>query len=141
MPFKISQVLTDNGKEFTARFCVNGEQQPAGRHPFDKTCSIYNILHRLIKPPAPAYQWNDASTDVSLKSSIPTHFDSSQTLSQTIMRYVRLYNYAISQKSLGRIFPLLYATVATKTATSVQKTRLYLNPLGGGMRLVGTYAR
>ncbi len=27
-PFKISKVLTDNGKEFTCRFCVTGERKP-----------------------------------------------------------------------------------------------------------------
>ena len=29
-PFKVTKVLTDNGKEFTDRFCATGEREPTG---------------------------------------------------------------------------------------------------------------
>jgi transposase-like protein len=32
-PFKINQVLTDNGKEFTGRFCATGQREPTGNRP------------------------------------------------------------------------------------------------------------
>jgi len=32
-PFKLSRVLTDNGKEFTDRFCATGERHPTGACP------------------------------------------------------------------------------------------------------------
>jgi transposase-like protein len=35
-PFEIKKVLTDNGKEFTGRFCSTGKRKPTGRHPFDR---------------------------------------------------------------------------------------------------------
>ena len=38
-PFNITKVLTDNGKEFTDRFCATGEREPTGRHRFDQICS------------------------------------------------------------------------------------------------------
>ena len=37
-PFQVQNVLTDNGKEFTDRFCTTGERDPTGRHRFDSTC-------------------------------------------------------------------------------------------------------
>ena len=37
-PFKILTLLTDNGKEFTDRFCATGERTATGRHPFDQVC-------------------------------------------------------------------------------------------------------
>ena len=30
VPFAITKVLTDNGKEFTDRFCATGQRQPTG---------------------------------------------------------------------------------------------------------------
>jgi transposase-like protein len=47
-PFKIYTVLTDNGKEFTDRFCATGEREPTGRHPLDRVCSEQAIEHRLM---------------------------------------------------------------------------------------------
>jgi len=52
-PFKISKILTDNGKEFTDRFCVTGERPPTGKHPFDPVCTAHAIEHRLIKAKIP----------------------------------------------------------------------------------------
>ena len=52
-PFVIRTVLTDNGKEFTDRFCATGEREPTGRHAFDQTCTAHGIQHRLIKPKHP----------------------------------------------------------------------------------------
>jgi len=52
-PFHIEKVLTDNGKEFTDRFCASGEREPTGQHPFDQICREHGIEHRLIKPGRP----------------------------------------------------------------------------------------
>ncbi len=38
-PFRISKILTDNGKEFTDRFCPSGEREPTGKHVFDQECA------------------------------------------------------------------------------------------------------
>ena len=54
-PLRIVKVLTDNGKEFTDRFCRSGERTPTGKHPFDQACKRHGIEHRLIQPyPPPA---------------------------------------------------------------------------------------
>ena len=52
-PFRIRTVLTDNGKEFTDRFCATGEREPTGQHRFDRACAQHGIEHRLIKPKHP----------------------------------------------------------------------------------------
>jgi len=52
-PFTITKVLTDNGKEFTDRFCATGQRQPAGAHAFDRVCIANRSEHRLTKPRTP----------------------------------------------------------------------------------------
>ncbi len=52
-PFAITKILTDNGKEFTDRFCATGERQPTGTHAFDRVCTDHRIEHRLLKPRRP----------------------------------------------------------------------------------------
>ena len=52
-PFTITKVLTDNGKEFTGRFCATGQRQPTGAHAFDRVCTANRIEHRLTKPRTP----------------------------------------------------------------------------------------
>jgi hypothetical protein len=40
--------LSDNGKEFTDRFCATGERTLSGKHLFDLACEQHQIEHRLI---------------------------------------------------------------------------------------------
>ena len=101
-PFKITKLLTDNGKEFTDRFTVNGEREPTGHHDFDKACQAAGIEHRLIKPAHPqtngmVERFNGRISDI-LKT---THFDSSEELSMTLSRYMQIYNHHIPQKNIG----------------------------------------
>lgn len=49
VPFSISKILTDNGKEFTYRFCATGQRNPTGSHLFDQESIKNNIDHRLTK--------------------------------------------------------------------------------------------
>ncbi len=106
-PFKIHRVLTDNGKEFTDRFCATGQREPTGNHRFDQVCTAKGIEHRLIKPRTPQTngmieRFNGRIADVLAT----TRFDSSKSLEETITRYVRLYNQHIPQKALGHISPI-----------------------------------
>jgi hypothetical protein len=106
-PFTIEKILTDNGKEFTDRFCATGERQPTGRHPFDQGCAHHHIDHRLITPGHPqtngmVERFNGRISDVLAT----TYFDSSQALADTLTRYVRLYNHQIPQKALGHLSPV-----------------------------------
>jgi transposase InsO family protein len=106
-PFRIAKVLTDNGKEFTDRFCATGERTPTGQHPFDRACTDHGIQHRLIKPRHPqthgmVERFNGRIGEILAT----TRFDSSQSLRETITRYVCLYNHNIPQKALGHIPPV-----------------------------------
>jgi len=106
-PFKINRVLTDNGKEFTDRFCATGQREPTGKHLFDQVCSKAGIEHRLTQPRTPQTngmieRFNGRIADVLAT----TRFDSSESLAFTITRYVRLYNQHIPQKALGHIAPI-----------------------------------
>ena len=108
MPFPITKFLTDNGKEFTDRFCTTGERKPTGRHLFDRLCNAHNIQHRLIKPRHPQTngmieRFNGRIAEV-LNT---THFDSSQSLAETLIEYGELYNQFIPQKALGHLSPAL----------------------------------
>lgn len=106
-PFTITKVLTDNGKEFTDRFCATGERQPTGAHAFDQVCATNHIEHRLTKPRTPQTngmieRFNGRIADVLAT----TRFDSSQHLTDTIKRYVQVYNQHLPQQALGHITPL-----------------------------------
>ena len=106
-PFTITKVLTDNGKEFTDRFCATGQRQPTGAHAFNRVCTANRIEHRLTKPRTPqtngmSERFNDRSAEVLAT----TRFDSAEHLADTIKRYVKVYNQHIPQKALGHIPPL-----------------------------------
>ncbi len=106
-PFQVQKVLTDNGKEFTDRFCATGERDPTGRHRFDRACDSHDIDHRLIKPRHPqtngmVERFNGRISEVLAT----TRFDSAQSLADTLGRYVRLYNHQIPQRALGHLSPV-----------------------------------
>ena len=95
-PFTMEKILTDNGKEFTDRFCASGERQPTGRHPFDQGCIQHRIDHRLITPGHPQTSGRVERFNGRI----------SEVLADTLTRYVRLYNHQIPQKALGHIAPV-----------------------------------
>ena len=106
-PFKITKVLTDNGKEFTDRFCTTGERKPTGRHVFDRACRRHGIEHRLIPPKRPqtngmVERFNGRIAEI-VKT---TRFHSGKELEQTLLQYAKVYNHQIPQKALGHISPI-----------------------------------
>ena len=97
-PFNVVKVLTDNGKEFTDRFCSGGERKPTGNHAFDRACAGHHIEHRLIKPRHPqtngmVERFNGRISEVTAS----TRFDSAAELEQTLKQYERVYNHHIPQ--------------------------------------------
>ena len=46
-PFRITTVLTDNGKEFTDQLFASRSREPSGEHVFDQLCTALGIEHRL----------------------------------------------------------------------------------------------
>jgi IS30 family transposase len=106
-PAKVVKVLTDNGKEFTDRFCATGEREPTGQHPFDQTCTAHHIEHRLIKPRHPqtngmVERFNGRIADILTT----TRFYRGEQLSSTLQHYSAAYNHLIPQRNLGHLTPL-----------------------------------
>ena len=106
-PFMISEILTDNGKEFTDRFRPSGEREPTGKHVFDRKCAENGIEHRLIKPRRPqtngmVERFNGRVSEILDQ----TRFESSKEIKETLMRYLRVYNHHIPQKNIGHITPI-----------------------------------
>ena len=106
-PFRVQQVLTDNGQEFTDRCCATGERDPTGRHRCDRACEQHGIEHRLIKPRHPQTNGRVERCNGRISAVLATtRFDSAQSLEDTLSRYVRRYNHQIPQRALGHIAPV-----------------------------------
>ena len=106
-PFKITKVLTDNGKEFTDRFCATGQREPTGHHPFDQVCTEHAIDHRLIKPRHPQTNGMVERFNGRISEILNTNrFRSGEHLRDTLTRYVRLYNQQIPQRALKHSTPI-----------------------------------
>ena len=105
-PFKIRKVLTDNGKEFTDRFCATGERKPTGKHPFDRVCREAGIEHRLIPPRRPqtngmVERFNGRIAEI-LRSE---RFESGAEMEEVLKNYQWGYNQLIPQRALGHVAP------------------------------------
>ena len=106
-PFVISRILTDNGKEFTDRFCPTGEREPTGKHVFDQECAEHGIEHRLIKPKKPQTNGMVERFNGRIKEVVQqTRFESAQQLEETLIRYLQIYNSNIPQRNLGHVTPM-----------------------------------
>lgn len=106
-PFRLTKVLTDNGKEFTDRFCATGERKPTGAHAFDQVCATNTIEHRLIKPRHPqtngmVERFNGRIAEVLAT----TRFQSAEHLHETLTRYALIYNQYIPQRALAHRSPV-----------------------------------
>lgn len=106
-PIRITRILTDNGREFTDRLFASRERKPSGNHEFDRLCKALDIEHRLTKPRTPqtngmVERFNGRIADV-LRTH---HFDSSEALQHTLLRYVFLYNQHLPQSSLRSKTPV-----------------------------------
>ena len=106
-PFFISKIFTDNGKEFTDRFCPTGEREPTGNHLFDQECAEHGIEHRLIKPKKPqtngmVERFNGRIEDIVQQ----TRFESAQQLEEALIQYLNIYNSNIPQRNIGHVTPV-----------------------------------
>jgi transposase-like protein len=106
-PFKIAKVLTDNGKEFSDRFCATGHRAPTANHAFDKVCAAHAIEHRLITPRHPQTNGMIERFNGRIGEVLhTTRFRSGEHLHDTITRYVKLYNQHIPQRALAHSSPI-----------------------------------
>ena len=93
-PFKIRNILTDNGKEITDRLFGGRSRQPSAEHEFDQLCQSLGIEHRLTKPKTPQ------------TNGMVERFNSAEDLEKTLLRFVWLYNHHLPQKALGHEAPV-----------------------------------
>jgi len=105
-PYRIEKVLTDNGKEFTDRFCRN-RKEASGNHIFDKGCTVHEIQHRLTKPYTPqtngmVERFNGRIEEILDKNK----FNNYNHLIVALEGYVKCYNYFNKQKVLGYKAPV-----------------------------------
>ncbi len=106
-PFKIEKVLTDNGKEFTDKYCATGKREPTGKHLFDKVCNKNDIEHRLTKPRTPQTNGMVERFNGRIAKILhETRFYSIDGLKQAMRKYEKLYNHHIPQKNIGHISPV-----------------------------------
>ena len=106
-PFKVTKVLTDNGKEFTDRFYATGERKPTGRHSFDKACAEHGIEHHLIRLRHPQSNGMVERFNGRVKEVIDqARFKSSKDLRDTLYQYCRDCNHHIPQRNLGHVTPV-----------------------------------
>ena len=123
-PFTVSKALTDNGKEFTDRFCATGQREPTGKHLFDKECAGHNIEHRLIKPRTPKTNGMVERFNGRIREVVQlTESESSRRLKETMMQYLRIYNHHIPQKNLGHTTPVEALKNCRKTHPDLFKNR------------------
>jgi transposase InsO family protein len=100
-PIKITRLLTDNGKEFTDRLFASRARDATGAHEFDQLCASLGIEHRLTKPRSPQTNGMVERFNGRISEVLATHhFNSAEDLSQTLLRYVALYNHQLPQTAL-----------------------------------------
>jgi transposase-like protein len=114
-PFKISKILTDNGKEFTDRF-NNKSKKPTGNHKFDKTCSSNDIEHRLTAPYTPKTNGMVERVNGKVTQNIlnKIKFNNILDMKQVIFQYIYNYNNYIKHSSIGRKTPMEMLEALTK---------------------------
>jgi transposase InsO family protein len=128
-PFTITKILTDNGKEFSDRFCATGQREPTGQHAFDRACAANGIEHRLIKPRHPQTngmieRFNGRISEV-LQT---TRFRSGEHLHETLTRYVKLYNQHIPQRALKHSTPIECLKQWQREHPELFRKRIYNQP-------------
>ncbi len=109
-PFVIKIILTDNGKEFTGRVLADTEEDKTkdkpSKHEFKELCEALGIEHRRTRPRTPQTNGMVERFNARLSDILRTHrFDSSKTMTETLLRFVEVYNHHLPQKVLDARTP------------------------------------
>jgi transposase InsO family protein len=108
VPYRIHTVLTDNGIQFadlpknrqglTARF---------RGHPFDRTCHVHEIEHRLTKPNHPWTNGQVERMNRTIKEATVKRFfyDTHEQLKAHLSDFIAAYNFARRLKTLRGLTP------------------------------------
>ena len=108
-PFKITKILTDNGKEFTDRFS-KGRNKPTGKHLFDVICGNSEIDHRLTKPYTPKTNGMIERFNRKIQENVldKFRFENIKELEKNVYQYLKEYNFYIKQKKLEYKSPVAF---------------------------------
>lgn len=127
-PFRIHRLLTDNGSEFTDRL-FNKTGAPSGDHEFDQLCADLGIEHRLTRPRTPQTNGMVERFNGRISEVLATNrFVSGEDLSETIERYVWLYNHHLPQLALQHRTPILALKDWQKTNPELFLKAVYNRP-------------
>jgi len=127
MPYAIHTVLTDNGIQFAE--LPRNREKPTARWrglPFDRTCSVHGIEHRLTKPNHPWTNGQVERMNCTLKDDTVRryHYESHDSLRAYLAAFVDAYNFARRLKTLKGLTPLEFVT----QHWTDQPNRFKLNP-------------
>ena len=138
--FRVTKVLTDNGKEFSDcfRFRATGQWEPTGKHRFDHACQQYGIEQclaklRTLQTDGMLERFNGRVTEVVIKV---TYFNNSKEPRDTLLHYVRIYN---QQSSAGGAWPYRAHSDVEKLVYNYMEVggHAVLKPLGAILILTG----
>jgi transposase InsO family protein len=128
VPYRIHTVLTDNGIQF-ADLPKNRQGMTARfrGHPFDRTCYVHAIEHRLTKPNHPWTNGQVERMNRTIKDATVKRFfyETHDQLQGHLADFVTAYNFARRLKTLKGLTPYEFIV---KTWTN-EPERFILNPL------------
>jgi transposase InsO family protein len=108
VPYRIHSILTDNGIQFAD--LPKNRQGPTARfrgHPFDRTCHVQGIEHRLTKPNHPWTNGQVERMNRTIKQATVKRFfyDSHEQLKAHLSDFITAYNFARRLKTLQGLTP------------------------------------
>lgn len=108
VPYRIHTVLTDNGIQFAD--LPKNRQGPTARfrgHPFDRTCHVHEIEHRLTKPNHPWTNGQVERMNRTIKEATVKRFfyDTHEQLKAHLSDFIAAYNFARRLKTLQGLTP------------------------------------
>ena len=103
LPYKVHNVLTDNGVQFTPQ----PHQFLPGRHSFDRICREYGVEHRLTKL---AHPWTNGQVERmnrTMKEATVQrfHYQKTAELNEYLQAFLLPYNHANRLKTLRGLTP------------------------------------
>jgi transposase InsO family protein len=100
--FKIEKVLTDNGFEFTNKYCAGVKDSTV--HRFDELCEELEIEHRLIKPYTPKTNGMVERVNRTIKESTIriSKYNSVEEMREDLLKFMKHYNLVRRHTSLKK---------------------------------------
>jgi transposase-like protein len=100
--FNIEKVLTDNGFEFTNKYCAGVKDTTV--HKFDELCEKLEIEHRLIKPYTPKTNGMVERVNRTIKENTiqVTKYNSIEEMKEDLLKFMKHYNLVRRHTSLKK---------------------------------------